>query len=623
MSFRYFCADFETTVYKNQKFTEVWASAICELYSRNVKIQNSIENFFDYVFCLDGNLCIYFHNLKFDGSFILNYLLSKTDYEQAYNIESKCFIKSYKLRNKQFTYRISDMGLFYEITIKNKNRLVVFRDSLKLLPMSVKYIGETFNTKYKKLSIEYGGYRKSNSVISEHEKQYIENDVLVMTEAMETMHDENHKQMTIGACCLTEFRSFFSRNEYDGLFPDLNYCLDNGMNIDKYIRNTYRGGWCYVNPKFSGVIKNGCTLDVNSLYPYVMHSKSGCRYPIGKPIFWYGNFIPKLHPNKYFFIHFKCRFILKKNKLPFIHIRNSCFFNANENLVSSDYLLNGKRVTKIITNNREHENVAELFLTQTDYELFIESYNVFDFEIIDGCYFDTMIGLFDVYLNKYKKIKQNSTGAKRQIAKLFSNNLYGKMAKSSNSSFKICRLEEGVLKYEIVQKNDAKVGYIPIGSAITSYARNYIIRCALKNLENFCYCDTDSLHCIGSDFNGLEFDNSEYGKFKCELSWDYAYFSRQKTYVEIAGDTINICCAGMPFRCKMLFAKSCGYDYIFESGVRKKIEFDNLTDDEIEFLNKKRDVTDLTVGLSVPSKLVAKNIVGGVILTETPYVMHK
>ena len=57
-----------------------------------------------------------------------------------------------------------------------------------------------------------------------------------------------------------------------------------------------------------------------------------------------------------------------------------------------------------------------------------------DFEILDGCYFNSAIGIFDRYIEKYKKIKLESKGAKRELAKLFLNNLYGKMASSTDSS---------------------------------------------------------------------------------------------------------------------------------------------------------------------------------------------
>ena len=55
----------------------------------------------------------------------------------------------------------------------------------------------------------------------------------------------------------------------------------------------------------------------------------------------------------------------------------------------------------------------------TDWILFNEHYDLFDLEILDGCYFNTMIGIFDDYINKYMEIKMNSKGAMRTLAKLF------------------------------------------------------------------------------------------------------------------------------------------------------------------------------------------------------------
>ena len=67
---RIFMADFETTVFEGQTFTEVWASAIVELFTEDVSVFNSIDIFFDYIINLKNDLIIYFHNLKFDGEFI-------------------------------------------------------------------------------------------------------------------------------------------------------------------------------------------------------------------------------------------------------------------------------------------------------------------------------------------------------------------------------------------------------------------------------------------------------------------------------------------------------------------------------------------------------------------------
>ena len=82
--FKIYAADFETTVFKGQTFTEVWSACFCELYKKDVKILHSIQDFFNYFFSLNENIKMYFHNLKFDGSFILSYLLKDLKYEQAY-----------------------------------------------------------------------------------------------------------------------------------------------------------------------------------------------------------------------------------------------------------------------------------------------------------------------------------------------------------------------------------------------------------------------------------------------------------------------------------------------------------------------------------------------------------
>ena len=67
--FRYFMGDFETTVYAGQVNTEVWASAVVELGTEDVQIFHSIGETFDYLKSLDSDIVIYYHNLKFDGSF--------------------------------------------------------------------------------------------------------------------------------------------------------------------------------------------------------------------------------------------------------------------------------------------------------------------------------------------------------------------------------------------------------------------------------------------------------------------------------------------------------------------------------------------------------------------------
>ena len=49
---------------------------------------------------------------------------------------------------------------------------------------------------------------------------------------------------------------------------------------------------------------------------------------------------------------------------------------------------------------------------------------------------------------------------------------------------------------------------------------------------------------------------------------------------------------------------------------------DDFTEEEVEFLQKKRKLEDFDIGLRVPGKLMPKRIEGGVLLVETSYEMR-
>ena len=650
---RYFVGDFETTVFEKQESTEVWASACVELYTDDVQVFHSIDELFTYLINIDGNICIYFHNLKFDGAFWLSYLIRDLEYTQAfYNLPNENEIitdtskikqiPSKEMKNNSFNYLISNMGQWYKITIKTNNKIIEICDSLKLLPFSVKRIGESFGTKHKKLDIEYTGFRYAGCTITDEEQEYIKNDVLVVKEAIEIMFNDGHDKLTIGSCCLSEFKSIIGRYEYDEKFTDIfSVFLDKetygSENAGEYIRKSYRGGWCYlVEEKANKVYNKGLTADVNSLYPSMMSSESNNRYPVGLPNFWKGNFIPKqaMFGHTFFFIRIKTRFYLKEGMLPTLQIKGNMLYPPREMLRTSDIYDSekGKYYPFYTENGEIKEAIAELTLTQMDFELLKKHYELVDLEILDGCWFYTEPDIFDEYIDKYKRIKLTSKGAKKEEAKLFLNNLYGKMASSTNSSFKIAYLKEDQsLGYYTVVQYNKKAGYIPIGSAITSYARNFTIKAAQENFygsdkPGFIYADTDSIHCdLDVDqVKGIDIHDKNFCCWKIESYWDEGYFVRPKTYIEhvthVDGKEVDnfysVTCAGMPDRCKKLFLRSMQGD-LYDADKDK-----GISRDEIKFLSKKRNIEDFNIGLEVPSKLLPKNIKGGIVLKETTYKMR-
>lgn len=648
-SYRYFAADFETTVYKGQTYTEVWASAFCELNTDDVKIFGSIDETYDYFSKLNGNIILYYHNLKFDGAFWLSFLIYKLQYKQAVIQLSKdendiVFEHTDDMANKTFKYLISEMGQWYTIIIKVNDKIIEIRDSLKLLPFSLKSIGESFGTKHKKLEMEYEGLRYANCAITDEEKEYIKNDVLVLKEALEIMFRDGHNRLTIGGCCLSEFKKQYDK-DWDVLFPNvhdmpLDSLVFGSKNVDEYIRRSYKGGWCFVvKGKENKIYDNGVTADVNSLYPSMMHSESGNKYPVGKPIFWVGNYIPEQaqDDNSFYFVRIKTRFYILENKLPCIQIKGDFRYRGTEWLTTSDIYNSktGKYCNSFIDfDGNEEEAYVVLTLTEIDYKLIQEQYKLIDCEILDGCYFEAEYGIFDRYIDKYKKIKLEQVGAQREEAKLFLNNLYGRMAISADSSFKYSYLREDFsLGFINIPEYKKQTCYIPVGSAITSYARNFTIRAAQQNYHGvnkrgFIYADTDSIHCdISADeLKGIKVDSKNFCCWKLEAYWDKAIFARQKSYIEhvIAKNQkylpyneqyYNIKCAGMSEECKKLLEWSI-------DGIKDMKEYEKLSDSKKAFVNKKRKLEDFKSGLKIEGKLVPKMIKGGVILVETEFTMR-
>lgn len=654
--YKYYACDFETTVFEGQDYTEVWLSGAIELYTDHPYVFGSLDGLFSFFKKQNSNICAYFHNLKFDGSFWVDYLLIQEKLKQAsVQVGSEEYMIKWKepdeMLNGTFQYAISDKGQWYKILIKYRNKFIEIRDSLKLLPFSLDTIAKAFNTPHKKLTMEYEGFRYANCPVTKDELEYFYGDLYVLKEALEIMFDEGHNKLTIGACCLSEFRNIVTTPFYTAMFPDL-YSIQidperhgGFTNAGDYIRKAYRGGWSYlVKGKENKVYKHGTTADVNSLYPSVMSSESGCAYPVGLPKFWTGNFIPMETEGKYYYIRIKTRFKIKPGKLPFIQIKGSLFYKSTECLTTSDVY--DRKTKKYYETYTDFDGTIvtprpELTLTCTDYKLFLEHYDVSEFEILDGCYFNTEIGLFDGYIQKYQKIKMESKGAKRTLAKLFLNNLYGKMASSTDSSFKYAfEKEDKSIGFFDVEAHDKRPGYIAVGAAVTSYARNFTIRAAQQNFygadkPGFIYADTDSIHCNlpPEEIKGIKVHPTNFCCWKLEACWDFGIFVRQKTYIEhvthedqepIEDPYYNIKCAGMPDKCKRLLnATMTGivpYASFDDFGNYKPIKY---TADEKNFLSTMRTIKDFKVGLLVPGKLRPVRIRGGIVLKDTTYEMRE
>ena len=272
---RKFTADFETNV--DEKDCRVWAWAVCEIGNVDIfNYGNSLESFIEWCANKRYNYVLYFHNLKFDGEYIFNYLL-KNGYELITD-------KKYR-RDKTFTCLISGMGQFYSIEIfftvgNHRVNKVTIYDSLKILNMSVEVIAKQFDLPIRKLEIDYKEFREVGHILTQQEVDYIRNDVEIMSRALKIMFDLGLTKMTIGSNALHNYKSMI--DNFNRYYPELPLELDTDM------RKSYKGGFTYLSPLYKEKeVGKGIVLDVNSLYPSVMKN---CYLPFGQPIYFSGKY---------------------------------------------------------------------------------------------------------------------------------------------------------------------------------------------------------------------------------------------------------------------------------------------------------------------------------------------
>ena len=459
-----YSADFETTT--DPEDCRVWAWAACSLDDYKFKKGIDIESFFKWMETLEGDT-LYFHNLKFDGEFMLCYMLSNGYKHCTDRILTE---------DKTFKTLISDTGQVYTFEIlfnKKKRKKVRIYDSLKLLPMTVERVAKSFNLDCQKLEIDYKDKREKGHELTEQESKYIENDCLIVAKALNQFFEQGLTKMTIGSNALADYKSIVGKSKFEGNFPECIY--------DSFIRKSYRGGFTYLKPEYADKdIGEGIVLDVNSLYPSVMYANP---YPVGEGKYFRG----KYEPDKNYPLYvqsIRCQFEVKDGFLPTIQIKHSLSFMSTEYLTSS---------------NGEETN---LILTSIDLKLFLDHYNVYDMEYIDGWKFQQAEGIFVQYIDKWSankiNAKKDGNAGLYTISKLFLNSLYGKFATRLEAVSKAPVLdEEGIVHYKLLEPETKKGVYIPVGVFVTSYARNVTIRSAQKVFDRFVYADTDSLHLIG------------------------------------------------------------------------------------------------------------------------------
>lgn len=551
-------ADFETTT--NVEDCRIWLWAICDIDNpREIEVGYTGDSFLQSLLDLNGQ--VYFHNLAFDGRFLLD-LIMRSGYQHSEKRDKQ-------LKQHEFNTLISDKGKFYSIGLCTRSGSVSVRDSLKLLPMSVSRIAKSFGlpNDEQKGTIDYNASRPEGYTPTQDEISYVRNDVLIVARALKIEFDAGLDRMTAGSNAFHAFKSDFTNKEYLNLFPVV------GEEVDSLIRKSYRGGFTYVSDQHKGCdVGPGCSYDYNSMYPSVMLDN---YFPVGVPKGFEGRY----KPNSEYPLHvqvFTCLFELKPEGIPMIQIQGSWAYKQHE----------------YATKSEEPETIV---LTSVDMKLFEDNYVVTVLSWDGGYMFRAVKGIFTRYINTWKNVKESTTGGKREIAKLMLNSLYGKFGTNPDVTQKIPKYVNGVVKFETGDEEKRLPVYVAVAAFVTAYARNVLIRAIMSNRDRFVYCDTDSLHLLGTEpASGIPVHDTEFSHWKHEGNFTRARHIRAKTYIWDLNGKTDVVCAGMPSNIKTL----CNFDNF-------KIGFSNL--------DKNGNVID---GMG---KLIPVNVVGGVVLAPRPY----
>ena len=658
---RRFAADFETlseehSMKEGKTRVHGWAIASidCPSYENIICTSTVKENMLDDFLneCLKYNQSdFYFHNLKFDGNFILSYLLLN-----GYTNDDKLSSP------KTFNSLIDDKGNFYSILVRFEDKpilsektgkplnkinkgtgkkepktekvMIRFLDSLKKIPLPVKDIPKAYGLNIKKLVGDFD-YNKPYEIgyhYSELEVEYLKNDVLIVALALHNDIIVNDKtKLTSSGDALDDFKErnplFLAKKRYctdfsklsnlkescfREIFPRLDeymYYKENDMEVmlnpdllklslDDWIRKGYRGGWCYVNGLSETEIADGLVFDVNSLYPSVMRYE---LLPYGKPIKFEGLW-EDLDDNlkieyPLYMIEGDFSFTVKKDHLPSVQLKVGSIFRANEWIKDTG------------------NEIINLTLTNIDFSLLKEHYNIHYMKINGGLAFKGKTGIFNDYIDYWSQVKiqakKDGNKGLYSLSKRMLNSLYGKFGTNPNGQVKHPYLKNSIVSFTIEEGEPRESIYTPIAVFVTSYARNKTIRSAQCNYDRFYYADTDSIHLSGleppKENELFTIDAYQLGAWKCEMVFHKAKYVRQKTYLEspylkdgkivenpyeldetcVKADKPMVKCCGLP------------------DGARETVDYDNFIIGA-EFTNAKKS---------------PKRVIGGVVLHESNFTL--
>ncbi|MGL4950449.1 MAG: DNA polymerase [Mycoplasma sp.] len=571
----WFIADFETTTekteyYKNNDDVCVVLSGLKRFRSNEeVEVFLGIEAFIEKLFEDRESKTVFFHNLSFDGDFIVKYLVKKLGFSLDFRKTTGKRIEVFKSDSN-----ILSIKLYHNIKKDGvaKKFQIIFRCSLKMLSCGVEKLGKDLGMNKHNVETDYDGFYDVDPVknIEDLEKEYVEyckRDILIVEEALKIVED------SIKTCDSVKY--YESKNKYFNFFHYMtagslamglikniylnDYNVDNQisikLNIEKddyeYLKPFMSGGLTQVSPKFLGgdvQFVKGRFIDINSSFP------SGMVMELP-----YGELLTKKPRNSHYQEFYEIR-------VKHIKIKEECKnFICFKDWKNSSF--------RYITEARDFT----CYYTKEEWEFYHKIYDI-KVESITSTFMRTAPYLknFIEEMYHYKtKYKNEGKSGMALIFKIILNSSYGKFA--TREKFKniiFCEtdldtefIHQGEKYYRVLNKSKAndvgvntyntmpvadpkKYSNIGCASVITSRARVKLMEAVYDiGCDNFIYCDTDSIlfknennedkNIVYSDELGYWSKEYDITDFKCYGAKKYVCYSNGKV-VKLAMSGINI-----------------------------------------------------------------------------------
>ena len=632
---RHMVSDFETCyTSEEKKDVRVWAWGILDILNGEYIDDNNISSFLDYILEDKNVYDIGFHNLKFDGSFIIPALYKRgLEY-----VPNTVFLEKWENGedvSNLFTHNITVLGQWFSILIGKKKNInkstpcfVHIWDTLKLFPMSLEEIGIQYNTQSKKVKVSQDFYlkiRPEGHILTADEREYLKGDLLPLAEALRQQLQQYGTIYRTKASksfqlfkenCVDEAGSNNYGKKYEGIqqwtVPKIDGLTEyegqimrylprevrNAVNkkkvklIDSFehyipnyyewanIKKAYLGGINYVNPEFAekDIVGPVTCIDRNSMYPFYQRNKP---LPYGRFIRIEGG--PGSNMPGVWIACARVSFKLKNEwNLPCIQIKEK--YGRKWLKESTDYMTYGEM-------DKYNEDI--IYFTSVDYETFKENYHFKVHKWYYHYYFPNVANKDGkLFIDKYYAVKQNADNImskielekpdtyqddpeylkaciERKEAKDTMTSAYGK---HGTKYFLYCQETiyqgpEQPVQYVPETKltkdpqREPSRYYCPYSAFMTAYARQDLVRAWNYFKGRAIYCDTDSIHFLGTPADiPAELQNQidlkktgALGLWKIEGEYIKARFIRTKTYIEQKenGDS-HIICAGAPPQIKKI-----------------------------------------------------------------------